>query len=131
MSQNKVKQMMNFLNYSNEVAKALNYIGKVNSFQYKKFFIVPKVKVIWRMASGNRNYGGLYFTINRKPVRGWIQFDSAYFFETQKETQRWLDRWLSQRLTPVINSMEVGASMNKTKTRKIVEQMYNVKVKVI
>jgi len=131
MTQGKVKQMMNFLNFPNDVAKALNNIAKVNSFQYKKFFIVPKVKVIWRMAGGNRNYGGLYFTINKRLVRGWVQFDSAFFFETQKETQRWLNSWLSQRLTPVINSMEVGASINKTKARKLVEQMYNVKVKVI
>jgi len=124
----KVQQMMNYLTNPKDVAKALNNLSKVNSFRYKNFFTVPKVKVEWRRPDKTHMYGRLTFSINRKPVRGSIQFDHPFFFQTQKETQKWLDSWLSTKLTPVINSVENKASLNRAKAKKIVEQHFKVRV---
>jgi hypothetical protein len=108
--------------------KALKNIAQVTSFTYKNFFTIPQVKVVWKQGNSNR-YGRLKFSINKKKVRGSIQFDSPFFFDTYSKTQAWLDSWLSQKLTPVINSIEDKASLDKKKARAIIENLYKVKVK--
>lgn len=128
-----VQKMMTHGNSSKEVQRALKNLSKINSFKYKKFFMVPNVKVEWKRGtwsgSKGRHYGGLYFTINGRPVRGWIMFDHAFFFKTLPETQRWLDSWLSERLTRTINSIEPDASKDKASAKYVVESTYGVKVK--
>jgi len=128
---NKTKQLANYLTYSNHIAKALNNLAMINSFQYKRYFIVPKVTIEWRMSRSGREYGGLYLSIHKKLIRGWIQFDAPILFDTKVHTQSRLNSWLSQQLTRVINSIEVGASMDKSKAKKVVEQMFNVKVTML
>jgi len=132
-SKQATQQMMNFLKYKKVIAIAMNNCAKVTSFRYKKFFTVPKFKADWLMGSlttgsSGRMYGGLYFYINGHQLRGHVQFDHAFFFATLKETQRWIDPWASAKLTRVINSIEVGASMDRARAKKIVERLYKVKV---
>lgn len=120
-------------NSNTTVTKAVKNLNKINSFTYKKFFVVPKVRVEWkqgRFTGGRgRTYGGLYLSINGKPVRGWIMFNHPFFFKTQAETQRWLNNWLSERLTRTINSIEPDASKDKSRAKYVVESTYGVKVK--
>lgn len=120
-------------NSKTAVTIAKKNLSKINSFTYKKFFVIPKVKVEWKQGTWSggrgRNYGGLYFTINGKPVRGWIMFDHAFFFSTKAETQKWLDSWLSERLTATINSIEPDASKDRAAAKYVVEKTYGVRIK--
>lgn len=141
---NATKRLTNYLNYPSEIAKALNNIDSIKSFKYKNFFSIPKVKVTWQVGRfayffsqqqvsplsfiGGKE-GKLTFTINSKPVRGWILFDHPPMFDTLSDTKKWLNIVLSEKLTSVINSIEPNASKSRTSAKKVVESYFGVKVR--
>ena len=116
------------------VSVAQKNLAQITSIHYKKFFTVPKVKIIWQQGSWTgaktgRTYGGLYFFINGKQLPGWCMFDYPFFFATLAETQQWCDSWMSQKITRVINSVQVGASQDKGLSKQILKQLYGVTCK--